>query len=53
MVRTVWVQFSRQLDQKTGAIKTFEMQIELAYGKGRIKAEIPDHIHTEVVEPRM
>lgn len=28
------------------------MQIELAYGKGRLKAEIPDHIHTEVVEPR-
>ena len=28
------------------------MQIELAYGKGRLKAEIPDHIHAEVVEPR-
>ncbi len=28
------------------------MQIELAYGKKRLKAEIPDHIHTEVVEPR-
>lgn len=28
------------------------MQIELAYGKNRLKAEIPDHIHTEVVEPR-
>ncbi len=28
------------------------MQIELAYGKGRLKAKIPDHVHTEVVEPR-
>ncbi len=28
------------------------MQVELAFGKGRLKAEIPDHIHTEVVEPR-
>jgi len=28
------------------------MQIELAYGKGRLKAEIPDFVHTEVVEPR-
>lgn len=28
------------------------MQIELAYGKNRLKAEIPDHIPTEVVEPR-
>ncbi len=28
------------------------MQIELAYGKERLKAEIPDHVHTEVVEPR-
>ena len=28
------------------------MQIELAYGKERLKAEIPDHIHTELVEPR-
>ncbi|MCP4314072.1 MAG: nickel-dependent lactate racemase [Bacteroidetes bacterium] len=28
------------------------MQIELAYGKERLKAEIPDHIHTEVVQPR-
>lgn len=28
------------------------MQIELAYGKERLKAGIPDHVHTEVVEPR-
>ena len=28
------------------------MQIELAYGKERLKAEIPDYIKTEVVEPR-
>ncbi|MFO7671490.1 MAG: nickel-dependent lactate racemase [Bacteroidales bacterium] len=28
------------------------MQIELAYGKGRKNARIPDHIYTEVVEPR-
>jgi len=28
------------------------MQIELAYGKGRLKARTPDHVHTEVVEPR-
>jgi lactate racemase len=27
------------------------MQIELAYGKKRLKAEIPDNIHTQVVEP--
>ena len=28
------------------------MHIELAYGKGRLKAQIPDHIHTELVAPR-
>jgi nickel-dependent lactate racemase len=28
------------------------MQIELAYGKGLKNARIPDHIYTEVVEPR-
>ena len=28
------------------------MQIELAFGKERLKTEIPDHIHTELVEPR-
>jgi len=28
------------------------MQIELAYGKERLKVEIPDYIKTEVVEPR-
>jgi nickel-dependent lactate racemase len=28
------------------------MQIELAYGKGRLTAMIPDDVHTEVVEPR-
>jgi nickel-dependent lactate racemase len=28
------------------------MQIELAYGKGRLKAKVPDYVHTEVVEPR-
>ncbi len=28
------------------------MQIQLAYGRERLKAEIPDHVHTEVVEPR-
>lgn len=28
------------------------MQIELAYGKGRLKAEVPDFVHTEVVGPR-
>ena len=28
------------------------MQIELAYGKGRLKVEIPSNIYTEVVEPR-
>lgn len=27
------------------------MQIELAYGKERLKAEIPAYIHTQVVEP--
>lgn len=27
------------------------MQIELAYGKGHLKVEIPDGIHTEIVEP--
>jgi nickel-dependent lactate racemase len=28
------------------------MQIELAYGKGRLKVNIPDYVHTQVVEPR-
>ena len=28
------------------------MQIELAYGKGRLKASIPDNVNTSVVEPR-
>lgn len=28
------------------------MQINLAYGKGRLQAEIPQGIHTEIVEPR-
>ncbi len=28
------------------------MQIKLAYGKDRLKVDIPDHIHTELVEPR-
>jgi nickel-dependent lactate racemase len=28
------------------------MQIELAYGKGRLKASIPENVPTELVEPR-
>ena len=28
------------------------MQIELAYGKERLEVRTPDHVHTEVVEPR-
>lgn len=28
------------------------MQIELAYGKQRLNAKIPNHVHAEVVEPR-
>ena len=28
------------------------MQIELAYGKERLKVKVPDDVHTEVVEPR-
>ena len=28
------------------------MKINLAYGKTGLKVNIPDHIHTEVVEPQ-
>lgn len=28
------------------------MEIDLAYGKGRLRVELPDHITTEVIEPR-